>query len=129
MRFSHFAAMTLIGALHLIIPLVLILWTLGRSLYKRHSVGCPDLGPGFLRGIYLSNGRVGIRELLSALCYYRSGHSNRPMVPYTRKGSTFVHQAPFLRMDGIWCINTQRRPYKSFHEIRSGHHQGDSMGQ
>jgi hypothetical protein len=31
MRFSHFAAMTLIGALHLIIPLVLILWTIGRS--------------------------------------------------------------------------------------------------
>jgi hypothetical protein len=31
MRFSHFAAMALIAALHLIIPLVLIVWTLARS--------------------------------------------------------------------------------------------------
>jgi hypothetical protein len=31
MRFGHFTAMTLIGTLHLIIPLVLILWTLGRN--------------------------------------------------------------------------------------------------
>jgi hypothetical protein len=31
MRFSHFTAMALIGITHLLIPLILILWTLGRS--------------------------------------------------------------------------------------------------
>jgi Peptidase family M23 len=39
MRFSHLTAMTLIGMLHLIIPLVLILWSLGRSYTSKVSWG------------------------------------------------------------------------------------------
>ena len=39
MRFGHFTAMALIATLHLIIPLLLILWTWGRSYTSITALG------------------------------------------------------------------------------------------
>lgn len=49
MRFSHFTAITLIGTTHLIIPLVLILWTLGRSYTSAIAIPHPRKGSAVVR--------------------------------------------------------------------------------
>ncbi len=93
MRFSHLTVVALIAVLHWIIPVILILWTWGRSYSSILAWVIPGPDPGFLYGLRLPHGFMGLCQLLFALCASYPGCRNRYTVIYSGKKSAFCRTA------------------------------------
>ena len=95
MRFSHITAMTLIAALHLVVPLILILWTWRRSYASIAGIVPSSARPLVLHNLHLPYGVMGVRELLLALRDPHPGRGGRHTVPHARRQSAILCHASF----------------------------------